>query len=235
MSKVLLPTQMGLSMGISSSARRYFVDSFYASYSGEFVQAKSILDVGGTRGKKRGQFDVAKHNQNVTVLNIDDRKGADIVCDASSLPIADSTYDVIICAEVLEHVKYPEKVLSEISRVCASGGYVYLTAPFLFPVHADPYDFRRYTAACWREMITDAGLEVVKIQPQGNFYTVLADMLRMWVYRKVKSKVLRFGLYVVLCPFITWSIKSADRQADEFVDNFTTGYGVVARKSSSAE
>lgn len=80
-------------------------------------------------------------------------KGADIVCDASSIPIADGIYDVVICAEVLERVKSPEKVLSEISRVCAVGGHVYLTAPFLFPVHADPYDFRRFTAACWREMI----------------------------------------------------------------------------------
>lgn len=230
MSKVLLPTRMGLGMGISSSARRYFVDRFYDSYSEEFSRAKSILDVGGTRDKKRGQFDISKHSQNVMVLNIDDGKGADIVCNASSMPIADATYDIIICAEVLEHVESPEKVLSEISRVCAEGGYIYLTAPFLFPVHADPYDFRRFTSACWQKMIADAGLEVVKIQPQGNFYTVLADMLRMWVYKKVKNKLLRFGLYVVLRPFITWSIKAADSHVDEFTVSFTSGYGVVARK-----
>lgn len=230
MPNILMPTQMGLGMGLSSSARRYFVDFFYASYSAEFAKAKAILDVGGTKDKKRGQFDIANYSQAVTTLNIDDGKGADIVCDASSMPLADGSYDVIICAEVLEHVKSPEKVLSEISRVCATDGHVYLTAPFLFPIHADPYDFRRFTAACWRDMITDAGLEIVSIQSHGNFYTVLTDMLRMWIYRKAKNKFLRYGLYVLLRPLIAWSIRASNKNGDEFTSSFTTGYGVVAKK-----
>lgn len=230
MPDILLPTRMGMSKGISSSARRYFVDRFYASHSGIFSQANAILDVGGTKGKKRGQFDIATCSQRVTILNIDAEKGADIVCDAASMPVADNIYDVIICAEVLEHVRYPEKVLSEIARVCKPGGGIFLTAPFLFPVHADPYDFRRYTDVCWKDMTAQAGLEIVEIQPQGNFYTVLMDMLRMWIYNKVGNKVLRYSLYFLIRPFITLSIRSSDKASDRFVGSFTTGYAVIARK-----
>lgn len=230
MPNILLPTRMEASKGISSSARRYFVDRFYTSHADIFSQAESILDVGGTKGKKRGQFDIATCSQRVTVLNIDDGKGADIVCDAASMPMNDNLYDVVICAEVLEHVRHPEKVLSEVARVCRPGGKVFLTAPFLFPIHADPYDFRRYTDVCWKEMIAEAGLDLIQIQAQGNFYTVLMDMLRMWIYNKIQNKILRYSLYFLIKPFITLSIESSDKTADRFIGSFTTGYSVIAQK-----
>jgi 2-polyprenyl-3-methyl-5-hydroxy-6-metoxy-1,4-benzoquinol methylase len=50
-----------------------------------------------------------------------------IQADAHNLPFKDKSFDIVVCSETLEHVLYPENVLSEISRVC--NGLVIVTIP----------------------------------------------------------------------------------------------------------
>ena len=50
-------------------------------------------------------------------------KNLKLICaDAHTLPFPNESFDVVICAEVLEHVKNPQKVLREIKRVLTSNG-----------------------------------------------------------------------------------------------------------------
>lgn len=44
------------------------------------------------------------------------------VADAHKLPIKTSSFDLVLCTEVLEHVVAPEEVVSEIERVLKPGG-----------------------------------------------------------------------------------------------------------------
>jgi SAM-dependent methyltransferase len=46
---------------------------------------------------------------------------------------------------VLEHVRYPQKVVAEIFRILKPGGIVYLNIPFVFAFHGDPDDFYRFS------------------------------------------------------------------------------------------
>jgi SAM-dependent methyltransferase len=54
---------------------------------------------------------------------------AELVDDASSLPLADHSADVAICSEVLEHLFDPLAALVEIRRVLAPGGLLVVTVP----------------------------------------------------------------------------------------------------------
>ncbi|KAI0157272.1 ubiE/COQ5 methyltransferase [Xylariaceae sp. FL1272] len=46
------------------------------------------------------------------------------VHDANELPFGDGEFDVVVCHQVLQHVKEPVAVLREMRRVCKTGGIV---------------------------------------------------------------------------------------------------------------
>jgi len=52
-----------------------------------------------------------------------------IIADAQHLPIKSSSADKIICAEIIEHLKRPEKLVNEIDRVLKRHGVVVITTP----------------------------------------------------------------------------------------------------------
>ncbi|MCU0605770.1 MAG: class I SAM-dependent methyltransferase [Desulfobacterales bacterium] len=69
-------------------------------------------------------------------LQLHDRLGAHgggrwdlCAADACRLPFADSSFDLVICAEVLEHVRSHGRVLSEIARVLRPGGDLAVSVP----------------------------------------------------------------------------------------------------------
>jgi SAM-dependent methyltransferase len=53
--------------------------------------------------------------------------------------------DFVASVSVLEHVRYPQRVMKEIHRILKPGGLVYINVPFVFPFHADPDDFYRFS------------------------------------------------------------------------------------------
>jgi len=57
------------------------------------------------------------------------RPGA-VVQDLERTTWADAAFDVVICSDVLEHVRLYERALDELARVIAPGGTLVLTAPF---------------------------------------------------------------------------------------------------------
>lgn len=54
---------------------------------------------------------------------------ADVKMDVQSIPFPDSSFDVVICNHVLEHVDSDAKAMQEICRVLKPGGYAILQVP----------------------------------------------------------------------------------------------------------
>jgi len=75
-----------------------------------------------------------------------------IVCDGTSLPFADDSFEGVIVQAVLEHVVDPYKCVTEIHRVLRRGGLVYAETPFMQQVHGGPYDFTRFTHSGHRRL-----------------------------------------------------------------------------------
>ena len=78
--------------------------------------------------------------------------GVDVVADAEWLPFAADTFQRIECDAVLEHVRDPARVMDEMGRVLAPGGYLHLVTPFCHPFHEYPKDFRRFTLDGLKQM-----------------------------------------------------------------------------------
>lgn len=64
------------------------------------------------------------HQRCDALKNVEIKKG-----NAEDLQFPDSTFTKIICSEVLEHVRDPQKALSEIHRVSKPGGQALITVP----------------------------------------------------------------------------------------------------------
>jgi len=71
--------------------------------------------------------------------------GVDVAADAEQLPFPDARFQRVECDAVLEHVRRPERVMSEIERVLVPGGYAHLVTPFCHPFHEYPSDYRRFS------------------------------------------------------------------------------------------
>lgn len=112
-----------------------------------------ILVVGG--GSQRSWLDgllKVKNPHQVIYSDIDSAADVDLFCDGHDLPFKSDTFDAVITTAVLEHVMYPERVASEITRVLKAGGVLYSELPFMQQVHEGAYDFTRYTLSGHRRI-----------------------------------------------------------------------------------
>lgn len=57
----------------------------------------------------------------------------------------DETYDTVVCNGLLEHVKYPGKLIENLHRVLKPGGKVYVSASSVFSIHRGPENYFHIT------------------------------------------------------------------------------------------
>lgn len=136
-----------------------------------------VLDIGGRdRGKFRSPKDQVKK---WITTDIEASRHPDIVLDVANMPmIENNSIDVINAIELFEHVEKIKEGLDECQRVLRIGGKMIISVPFLFPFHADPYDFQRWTEIRWRKELMERGLKVENFVIMGKIFTVLADQIK---------------------------------------------------------
>ncbi|MDO8424102.1 MAG: methyltransferase domain-containing protein [bacterium] len=207
---------------LSTSVRRYFIDNFFFSRK-DLIKGK-VIDIGGKKKNKRGLFDIGKITNNVTYINIERSTEPDIVSDAASIPLNDSTFDTAIIAELLEHVPEPAKVLMEAQRLLKPGGIALVTVPFNVGVHGDPSDYGRYTRVMLENMSREAGFSKVEIEEQGALFAVMALMIQhLFLAKKVSWRPIQ----IPIIKFLMWLDK---RTTAPLLRTWTTGYGIVMEK-----
>lgn len=74
--------------------------------------------------------------------------------DSCNLPVRDGSFDAVVAADIIEHLKEPEKMLSETRRALKDGGVAIITTPVkLTPVPVDPEHVMEFTEAEFRETL----------------------------------------------------------------------------------
>lgn len=97
-----------------------------------------------------------------TGLDMRPGNGVDVVAEATNMPFENDKFHLVICLDMLEHADWPRNVIHEIFRVTKPGGYLFLATVFNFPIHDYPSDYWRFTPACLKLLIEDAGFELVE-------------------------------------------------------------------------
>jgi SAM-dependent methyltransferase len=100
-------------------------------------------------------------------------------------------YDVVICEQVLEHVIDPWLAAENLRGLCAPGGHVVVSTPFLVRVHELPAyampDYWRFTPRGLRVLLERAGLDVAAVESWGNRRCVAGNFDRWPAYRRWHS------------------------------------------------
>jgi SAM-dependent methyltransferase len=73
----------------------------------------------------------------------------------------DSSTDLVLSTQVLEHVDDPNLYLGEAHRVLKADGLLLLTTHGYWMYHPDPYDYWRWTSAGLKKIVAANGFEVV--------------------------------------------------------------------------
>ena len=109
----------------------------------------------------------AGHVSEYVGLDFVDNPFAQLRGTAEALPVADASFDVVLCTQVLEHCDDPARVVSELRRVTRPGGLVLASTHGVQLYHPSPVDHWRWTHtglellfrenASWSECTVSAG------------------------------------------------------------------------------
>lgn len=159
------------------------------------------------------------------------RNKPDLFWHDGRIPLDDDSVDSALCTEVLEHCPEPEAVLCEVLRVLRPGGVLFLTVPFLWPLHEVPYDHYRYTPFALRRHLEQAGFAEISLHATGGWDAGLAQMLGLWVRRRPMSPRKRRLLSWLLLPVHRWLARSDAKSPVRFQEGaMLTGLWGTAEK-----
>jgi SAM-dependent methyltransferase len=102
---------------------------------------------------------------------------ADLIAAADALPVADGSFDLVLCTQVLEHVPEPDRVLAECFRILAPDGILALTVPLLYELHELPHDYHRFTENGLRRLLSGAGFVDLEVTPRSSGFAAVAQLL----------------------------------------------------------
>jgi SAM-dependent methyltransferase len=118
------------------------------------------------------------------LLNLDLMAGSnvDIVSNGDlTTPFADSTLDVVLTQEVVEHLAKPEAAVNEFHRVLKPGGTLLLQVPFIIGYHPGPTDYWRFTVEAFDELLPSSEWEIIErnisVGHGSGFYRILVEFL----------------------------------------------------------
>lgn len=101
-------------------------------------------------------------------VDIDPTHRPDVLANALLLLFRSGSVDATVTREILEHIHSPMEAIAEAHRVLRHGGILCGSVPFMFPVHADPSDYFRYTAEGLRHLLK--AFSLMKVVAHGNHF-----------------------------------------------------------------
>ncbi len=151
-----------------------------------------VLDLGCGDGPLRGPLELMADGY----VGFDRNPSADaarVRGDAAQLPFRAASFDGIVIAEVLEHVRAPADVLSEAWRVARPGASLVVTAPFCYRIHDAPEDRWRFTEDGLTFLMRESGFAIERVAAVGGVGAVVVDLVARNLCTLPGELVLRAG------------------------------------------
>ena len=228
--KNITPNRHGFWRNGYTTYRRLWIDSCLGVFAGEMNGV--VIDLGGKRENKRGLFKPPEYQARAWwYINLDWVTAPSIFADVNRTPLQAGSADCILCTEVLEHLQDPQACVDEIYRLLRDDGLVFASTPFFYPVHADPYDYQRFTDDGLRQLFRN--FRSVTIYRMGGYPGVLGLMLELGIPGMndgtAISRFLQWAMKWISRWLCWYDILAFDKDATRW-NKFTTGYFVKASR-----
>jgi len=189
---------------------------------------KTILNLGAGDGR----FDhYLSKNVKTIKLDIDpSKRSLDVIADAHFLPFKNESFDMVYSIAVMEHVRKPWIVASEISRILRVGGHIAVELPFLNVIH-DKEDYFRFTDKGIRSLFDEDEFEVVLEQVGSGGGSFLSVFLFVYLEQFIPSMYLK-ALWRLLMGYLFSLLKYMDLlvPSSELQRVTANSFSFVARK-----
>lgn len=107
---------------------------------------------------------------------------ADHFADCTDTKLEAESFDTLLSTQVMEHIYDTQAYLRESNRLLKKGGKGIFTVPFVWPTHAEPYDYYRFTPYSLEKLFEQHGFVVEKIEPLGGAYATMMQMKIIALY-----------------------------------------------------
>jgi len=157
----------------------------------------------------------------------------DIISDITSIPRSNESFDAVLCAEVLEHVPDPIKVIIELSRLLKIGGKLILTAPFCSLTHFAPYHYSTGFNRYWYEKhLGDNKLKIIEMGVSGNYFQFLGQELHRLpnIIHKYSTGTFVNPVEVQAVETVIDMLSRFDKESKNSWELLCYGYFVLAEK-----
>lgn len=135
------------------------------------IAGRRVLEVGARNVNGSARPLVERHGPAEYVgVDIASGPGVDAICDITKLleRFGPSRFDLILCTEVMEHVRDWRSALHNLKGVLAPAGTLLLTTRSAgFHYHGYPYDFWRYEPEDIEVLMGDMSLDVLERDPSA--------------------------------------------------------------------
>lgn len=163
----------------------------------ELLKAKKtdrVLEIGCGYGvllqKFPSKIKVGIENNDYAIKEIKKRGLQGIKADAErGLGFKNSSFEIIIMNEVIEHFKYPDKVLKECYRLLSPRGKIIITTPVksFFAHDFDPTHFSEMSVREFRKILEDSGFQIITHEAYGlSFVFPIMEYLLFMPFRFIR-------------------------------------------------
>lgn len=170
-------------VGLSKVLSRQGLYPFLEENLARLPERASVLNVGaGGEVAQVLAIHAGARSFQVTSLDIDAKRGPDIVGDVADHDFGGRRFDAVVMCEVLEHVREPARAIANVHKFLRPGGVLILSTPFIFPLHDQPHDYYRFTRHGLEWLLKD--FSEVAVAPRNTW----AEAVNVLGVRLIKEK-----------------------------------------------
>ncbi len=169
----------------------------------------------------------------------------DLIGSAYNVPVPDGCADAVISSQVIEHLETPLVAVAETHRILKSGGLFFLSFPFLYPIHAQPRDFMRYTEFYLLQEIAADKFDVLEVKRIGGFWYIIGMYLCFYLQqfdRGLLRKLYVIKTMVAIFSFLFQMLHQCEgevlrlfgKEESGFRSQWTVNYVYTLRKKKDA-